>query len=185
MSISQWNIDHTWTLFLDRDGVINERKFGGYITKVDEFQFLPQVKEAIASLSKVFNLVIVVTNQQGIAKGIMTERNVLEIHTYMCDQIQMAGGRIDKCYFAPNKKGAEDDMRKPTPVMAKLAKIHYPEIEFSRCIMVGDTDTDIEFGRNLGMKTVRIKTEEPIALKADLTVNGLDELAKLIEHEVS
>ncbi len=185
MSIKHWNIDRTWTLFLDRDGVINVRKFGGYITNVDEFEFLPNAKEAIVSLSNFFQLTIVVTNQQGIAKGIMTDRNVLEIHTYMCDQIQLAGGKIDKCYFAPNRKGAENDMRKPTPIMAELAKMHYPQIDFNRCVMVGDTDTDIEFGRNLGMKTVRIKTEEPIGLEADLTVEGLNELAEIIELETS
>ncbi len=185
MSINHWNIDQTWTLFLDRDGVINVRKFGGYITKVSEFEFLSNAKEAIVSLSNFFQLTIVVTNQQGIAKGIMTDRNVLEIHTYMCDQIQQAGGKIDKCYFAPNRKGAENDMRKPTPVMAELAKMHYPQINFKRCVMVGDTDTDIEFGRNLGMKTVRIKTEEPIGLEADLTVSSLSEFANLIERETN
>lgn len=184
MSIKDWDIDHTWTLFLDRDGVINKRKFGGYIQSVDEFEFLDGVEKAIRSLSYTFHLVIVVTNQQGIGKGIMTERNLFEIHAYMCDQIHIAGGRIDKCYFAPNVKGDEDDMRKPSPAMAELAKMQFPQIEFDRCVMVGDTDTDIEFGKNLGMKTVRIQTEEPINIQADVTVKGLDELVKLIEHEI-
>ena len=112
MSIKDWQIDATWTLFLDRDGVINERIFGGYITKVDEFKFLPGVESAIAGLTKKFNRLIVVTNQQGIGKGLMTERNVLEIHSYMCDRVHLEGGKIDKCYFAPNLKGAEDDLRK-------------------------------------------------------------------------
>lgn len=184
MSIKSWEIDNTWSLFLDRDGVINKRIFGGYITSIEEFEFLPGVEEAIVQFSKSFHLVLVVTNQQGIAKGIMSERNLLEIHNYMCDQIYLKGGRIDKCYFAPNLKGADDDMRKPSPVMAELAKMEYSEIDFKRCVMIGDTDTDIEFGKNLGMKTVRIKTDEPINLEADLTVSGLDEFAKMIKNEI-
>lgn len=170
-----WQVDRTWTLFLDRDGVINKRNFDGYITSPEEFEFLPNVLEAIAELSKEFHRIIVVTNQQGIAKNLMTERNLIDIHTYMCDTVYQAGGKIDKCYFAPNLKGAEDDMRKPNPAMAELAKLEFPEIEFERCVMVGDTDSDILFGKNLGMKTVRVLSSEQINETADLNVNGLDE----------
>ena len=178
MSIKDWQVDPTWTLFLDRDGVINERIFGGYITQVSEFQFIPSALEAIKTLTDFFHLTFVVTNQQGIAKGLMSERNLLEIHAYMCNEIHREGGRITKCYFAPNLRGAEDDMRKPGPVMAELAKMEFPELDFKRCVMVGDTDSDILFGKNLGMKTVRIKTEEPIEIEADLTVESLIEFAK-------
>ena len=183
MSIKDWQIDATWTLFLDRDGVINERVFGGYITKVDEFKFLPGVESAIAGLTRKFNRLIVVTNQQGIGKGLMTERNVLEIHSYMCDRVHLEGGKIDKCYFAPNLKGAEDDLRKPNPEMANMAKMEFSEIEFKRSVMIGDTDSDILFGKNVGMFTVRIKTEEPIGLEADLTVDSLNEFLKRINNE--
>ena len=184
MSIKDWKIDKTWALFLDRDGVINERVFGGYITKVEDFHFIENTKKSIKLLSNYFYLTFVVTNQQGIAKGLMTERNLLEIHTYMCNQIHAIGGKIDKCYFAPNLRDAEDDMRKPGPVMAELAKMEYPEVDFKSCVMVGDTDSDILFGKNLGMKTVRIKTEEPINIQADLTVADLLEFAKIIENEI-
>jgi histidinol-phosphate phosphatase family protein len=180
MSINDWQIDATWTLFLDRDGVINERVFGGYITTVEAFNFLPDAESAIAGLTKFFNRVIVVTNQQGVGKGLMTERNVLEIHSYMCDQIHMMGGKIDKCYFAPNLKGADEDLRKPGSAMAEMAKLEFPEIEFKRSIMVGDTDSDILFGKNIGMRTVRIKTAEPIGVEADLTVDSLYEFLKKI-----
>ena len=183
MPISKWNIDHTWSLFLDRDGVINERVFGGYITKSEDFIFLANVKDALRKLSDEFHLMFVVTNQQGIGKGLMTERNLLEIHTYMCNQIHQAGGRITKCYFAPNLRDAPDDMRKPGPVMAELAQMEYPEVDFERCVMVGDTDSDILFGKNLGMKTVRIKTKEPIGVEADLTVGSLMEFANKIKNE--
>lgn len=174
--MNDWCVDSTWTLFLDRDGVINKRNFEGYITDVDSFEFLPNVPQAIARLSQIFHRVIVVTNQQGIGKGLMTERNLFEIHAYMCDRIYELGGKIDKCYFAPNLKGAEEDMRKPGPAMAELAKIEFPEIDFSRCVMVGDTDSDILFGKNLGMKTVRVLSPEKCEVSADLEISGLHEL---------
>ncbi len=180
MSIENWNIDRSWTLFLDRDGVINQRIMGGYVTNPSDFQFLPGALDAVARCSRLFNRMIVVTNQQGVGKGLMTERNVLEVHAYMCDEIHVARGRIDKCFFAPNLVGEEEDLRKPGPAMAEMAKHEFPEIEFSRSIMVGDTDSDILFGRNLGMRTVRIKTVEPISVEADLTCESLIEFAKMI-----
>ena len=176
MSIKDWGIDRTWTLFLDRDGVINERIWGGYVTDRSEFKFLPEVKEAIRGFGRYFGLIIVVTNQQGIGKGIMTERNLFDVHNYMCDEVYRAGAKIDKCYFAPNLKGAEDDIRKPNPGMAIMAKEEFPQIDFEHAVMVGDTDTDVEFGRNLGMKTVRVLTEEPVSVKADASVHSLIEL---------
>ena len=97
MSISNWGINNTWSLFLDRDGVINKRIFGGYVTSIEEFEFLPGVEDAIKQFTDTFHLLFVVTNQQGIAKGIMSERNLLEIHNYMCDQVYLKGGRLDKC----------------------------------------------------------------------------------------
>lgn len=180
MSIEDWNIDRSWTLFLDRDGVINQRIMGGYVTSPNEFEFLPGALKAIARFSRIFHRIIVVTNQQGVGKGLMTERNVLEVHAYMCDEIHLSMGRIDKCFFAPNLAGAEEDLRKPGPAMAEMAKFEFPEIEFERSVMVGDTDSDISFGKNLGMKTVRIKTVEPISIEADFTCESLFELSKII-----
>jgi HAD superfamily hydrolase (TIGR01662 family) len=113
----------------------------------------------------------------------MTERNLLEIHTYMNNEIYAAGGKIDKCYFAPNLIGAEDDMRKPGPAMAELAKMEFTEIEFSRCVMVGDADSDILFGKNLGMKTVRVRSQEKADVPADIEVDGLHELVTKLTHE--
>lgn len=179
--MKSWKIDSGWTLFLDRDGVINERILGDYIKTIEEFIFLDKVPEAITELSKVFGHVFVVTNQQGIGKGVMTERNLSDIHTYMCDEIQKYGGKIDKCYFAPDLASEENKLRKPNPGMAYNAKSDFPKIDFEKSVMIGDSDSDISFGKKLGMKTVRIKTIEPINIQADLTVNSLHEFAKMIK----
>ena len=177
-------MDGTWTLFLDRDGVINERIMNGYVTNVDEFKFLEGSESAISGLTRLFNRVLVVTNQQGIGKGLMTERNLLEIHAYMCDQVYLSGGKIDKCYFAPNLKEAEDDMRKPGPAMAEMAQLEFPEIDFRYSVMVGDTDSDILFGKNLGMRTVRILTEvETNSVQADLEVDNLQDFLNFVRNE--
>lgn len=172
----KWGIDHTWTLFLDRDGVINERLMGAYVRSVDEFKFLPEVPNSIAQLSAIFGRVIVVTNQQGIGKGLMTERNLHDVHDYMCAAVEGQGGKIDHCYFAPEMDGADSFMRKPRPGMALKAQVDFPEIHFERSVMVGDSDSDIVFGQQLGMKTVRVRTVEPIGIEADETVDSLGEL---------
>lgn len=174
-----FNADTSWTLFLDRDGVINVRKMGGYILHQEEFVFLPGAAEAIAFFSSVFAHVVIVTNQQGIGKGLMNERNLSDIHTYMAETVAQKGGKITACYFAPELKNEHSTMRKPNPGMALKARSEFPGIDFTRSIMVGDTDSDIKFGKNIGMKTVRIKTEEPIGIEADLTVSGLEELMEL------
>jgi len=96
--LKSWKIHQNWTLFLDRDGVINKRKIGDYIKIIDEFEFLPDVKEALSILAKYFNKIIIVTNQQGIGKGIMTEDDLRDIHKYMLEEILKSGGRIDAIY---------------------------------------------------------------------------------------
>ncbi|SRR5574343_50523 len=175
-----WNIDASWTLFLDRDGVINERIMSGYVTSIEEFHFLPGVISAINQFTQVFQYIFVVTNQQGIAKGLMSERNLSEIHAYMQSQVEKVGGKIDKCYYAPGMASAKNELRKPKPGMAYLAQRQFSSIDFSKSIMIGDSDSDIVFGKNLGMKTVRVATVEPIHVKADFTVNSLEEFAKWI-----
>jgi len=174
-------IDASWSLFLDRDGVINERLMGDYVTRPKDFHFIKQSKNAIVYFSSIFDHIFVVTNQQGVSKGIMTDRNLLEVHRYMIDEIEKAGGKITKCYAATELKDVPNGLRKPNPGMGLLAKQDFPLVDFSKSIMVGDTDSDIYFGKNLGMKTVRIKTIEFIGVEADTTVNSLNDLIKLWE----
>ncbi len=175
-----WNIDSSWTLFLDRDGVINKRIMGGYVQCIEEFEFLEKTIESIVSFSSIFSNIFVITNQQGIGKEIMSECNLIEIHSYMCEEIEKNGGKITKCYYAPELKSDLNSSRKPNPKMGQQAKEEFPQIDFKKSIMVGDTDSDIQFGKNLGMKTVRIKTIEPIKIEADYTCNSLNEFSKNI-----
>jgi len=168
-------IDKNWTLFLDRDGVINRRLMDDYVKSWSEFAFLPGVPEAIAAFAKVFGRIVVVTNQQGIAKGLMTESDLQSIHHQMVLEIQKAGGRIDKVYFCPHHRQDNCACRKPRIGMAKQAKADFPEIDWQRSIMVGDTPSDIEFGRNAGMRTVFVSTHEHAPPHTDLHVHSLAE----------
>ncbi|MBI1837050.1 MAG: HAD-IIIA family hydrolase [Flavobacteriia bacterium] len=178
--MKNWNIDSSWTLFLDRDGVINHRIMDGYVKNIDEFNFLDGVLEAFEKFSNLFTHVFIITNQQGIAKSLMTESNLLDIHRYMTKEIQKANGKITKCYYAPELKSDKNSTRKPKPDLALKAKKEHDSIDFTKSIMIGDSDSDILFGKNLGMKTVRIKTIEPIGVVADYTCNSLKEFADLL-----
>jgi len=178
------HISSSWCLFLDRDGVINERIMGDYVKSVEEFEFKSGVLTALAKFKPLFKYVFVVTNQQGIGKGLMTEDQLTAVHNYMLDQVRIAEGDIAQVYFAPDMASPENKMRKPESGMALQAQREFVGVDFNQAIMVGDTDSDIVFGKRLGMKTVRIITDnEIIGVEADLTVDGLLDLVEYLEYE--
>ena len=164
------NIDKTWTLFLDRDGVINHEKHKDYIHNWDEFQFYEGAKAAIALFTKKFNRIIVVTNQRGIGKGITRMEDVKLIHKNMSAEIVKAGGKIDAVYFCPDVDDTSTD-RKPNPGMGLKALKDFPGIELSKAIMIGNTISDMQFERNLGLKTIFRPTTRP---EVDLNDNRID-----------
>ncbi len=157
------NLNH-WTLFLDRDGVINEKLENDYVKNWDEFKFCNFSLLALAELSKIFHRIIIVTNQRGIGKGLMTEQQLSDIHQKMLVEIHKASGRIDKIYYCTSLEESAD-CRKPNVGMGLLAKKDFPEIDFSKSIIIGDSDSDMEFGKRLGMKSVKISVGEKSDIK--------------------
>jgi D-glycero-D-manno-heptose 1,7-bisphosphate phosphatase len=153
-------IDNTWTLFLDRDGVINHEKHQDYIHTWDEFIFYEGVKEAIAVFAKRFKYIIVVTNQKGIGKGVTKPEDLQMIHKNMVIEIKKNGGRIDAVYFCPDLEEKSPN-RKPNPGMGLQAAQDFPEIDLNKAIMVGNTLSDMQFGRNLGVQTIFLPTTRP------------------------
>ncbi len=145
MNLKNWNIDTSWTLFLDRDGLINKRLPDDYVKKWDDFTFLPGVLKAIALLSRIFKRIIIVTNQQGIGKGIMTETDLRHIHEQMQKTIRNHDGRIDAIFFCPDLATKKPNCRKPGKALAVKAKEQFPEISFSKSIMAGDMESDVAF----------------------------------------
>ena len=153
-------IDQTWTLFLDRDGVINRRPPNDYVKCWEDFDFLPGVLESLKIFNKLFNRIIIVTNQQGIGKNLMSKADLALIHKKMIDKIVYNGGRIDKVFFCPDLTKKSDNCRKPGIMMAMKAKTLFPEIIFEKSIMAGDTESDLQFGKKAGMKTVFINSNK-------------------------
>lgn len=163
MSLESLHIDNSWTLFLDRDGVINLRLVDAYVKTPEEFELLPGVAEAIHHLSQVFGRIIVVSNQQGIGKGLMTLDDIEKVHNKMHRLIIEAGGKIDAVFFASSLEHEQDLLRKPNIGMGQAASKQFPEINFEQSIMAGDSLSDMQFGKRLGMITVLIAEDDRLA----------------------
>lgn len=155
-------------LLLDRDGVINERLPGRYVQNIEEFKFAEGSLEAIAVFSKKFDRIFVVTNQQGIGKGLMTEAELNQVHEFMKSNIEKTGGRLDGIYFCPKLATENPICRKPNPGMGLAIKNDFPEVDFSKSTMVGDSISDMLFGKRLGMKTVMIESNAEQVEKASI-----------------
>ena len=161
-------IDQSWTLFLDRDGVINIESVGSYITSWSEFTFHDGVLDSLRLLSGVFGIIVVVSNQRGVGRGIMGLEALREINTNMKAEVAANGGRIDKVYNATAVLD-EDHNRKPNTGMGMQAQEDLPQIDFKKSVMIGNSLSDMEFGKRLSMHTVFLTTKhEPFSLPNDL-----------------
>jgi D-glycero-D-manno-heptose 1,7-bisphosphate phosphatase len=174
------HIDDSWTLFLDRDGVINYENPGTYVRNWDEFIFYPQAPENIAYFNKRFQHVILATNQRGITKGIMTVNDLEDIHANMLKGIVEKGGKIDRIYYCLDAEPSSP-CRKPNPGMAFQAAKDFPGINLKKSVMVGNNISDMQFGKNAGMKTIFLLTTKPEQeipdKNIDLHFNNLGEFA--------
>jgi histidinol-phosphate phosphatase family protein len=153
-------IDNSWTLFLDRDGVINFEKNNDYVKSWDEFKFYEESIIALPLLAQKFSTIVITTNQKGVGKGLMSEDDLTFIHQNMVSAINKMGGRIDHIFYCTDLDN-ESINRKPQPGMALQAKEKFPSIDFSKSIMVGNRTSDMEFGRNAGLHTVFLATTHP------------------------
>jgi D-glycero-D-manno-heptose 1,7-bisphosphate phosphatase len=183
------------TVLLDRDGVVNEKMpEGSYVTSWDEFQVLPGVLEAIRLLNQSQIRVIVVSNQRGVALGRYTAEDVQAIHAQFQKLLQAKGAHVDGFFFCPHDK-EQCNCRKPLPGMFDQAVSRFPAITTAGSVMIGDSKSDMEFGRQLGITTVLIegqaerqKSGAETALQlADLCYSSLyeavnDLLARIRDH---
>jgi D-glycero-D-manno-heptose 1,7-bisphosphate phosphatase len=144
------------TIFLDRDGVLNQKLAEGrYVVSAGDFRPLPGVHQAIARLNRAGLRVIVVSNQRGIALGLHTAADVLSIHAAFQKELSAHGAHIDAFYFCPHDK-AQCNCRKPLPGLFEQAQADFPDIAATSSAIIGDSWSDIEFGRRLGMFTIFI-----------------------------
>jgi histidinol-phosphate phosphatase family protein len=176
-------IDKSWTLFLDRDGVINAELKNDYVLEWESFHFLEGVKQALKTLNGLFTTIVIVTNQKCIGKGLISEAGLAALHQQMIQEIEESGGRIDKIYYCPDLSD-DSPNRKPNAGMALQAKADFPLIDFSKSIMVGNKLSDMQFGRNAGVHTVFAATTNPETAfphpAIDYRVNSLLEFSEAL-----
>ncbi len=129
---------------------------GRYVRAWSEFRVLPDAPEAVARLNRAGLRVIVVSNQRGVALGLYSTTDVEAIHSNLQDVLKTDGAHVDAFYFCPHDK-QECNCRKPLPGMFEQAKRDFPDISASTSAMIGDSLSDVEFGKRLGMRTIFIE----------------------------
>lgn len=146
-------------LFLDRDGVLNVLRHNDYVKTPGELEILPGVVEAMRLCREHFGRIFIVTNQQGIGKGLMTEADLEAIHRKLVETI----GPVDRIYHCPALERDHSFRRKPNIGMALQARHDFPDIRLKESVMVGDSRTDMLFGRRAGMTTVLVGNNSTVA----------------------
>jgi len=184
MTLKDLHIDKSWTLFLDRDGVINKKLDNDYVKHWIEFEFLEGVFDALKFLNNLFGKIVVVTNQQGIGKRLYRTEDLEIIHKNMIYEINYFGGRIDKVYFSPYLAAENHPTRKPGIGMALNAQKDFPEIDFSKSIMIGDSMSDMVFGKTAGMKTIFISDEDKKDPAIDLSFRSLNDVIIALQNAI-
>ena len=171
-----WFILPDKIIFLDRDGVINKKApEHDYIKKWEEFKFLPNVDTAIKLFNEAGFKVFIITNQRGIARGIMSMDDLHVIHKKMCKEFALKEARIDDIFVCPHDIG-QCTCRKPQIGLFLQAEQKY-YVDKEKSYMIGDSKTDIEAGKKYGVKTIAINTD---SFGADLKFSNLFEAAEFI-----
>jgi D-glycero-D-manno-heptose 1,7-bisphosphate phosphatase len=148
-------------VFIDRDGTINVEK--EYLYLIDDFEFIPGAPEAIRLLNEAGFLVVVVTNQSGIARGYYTEEDVLHLHRHIAAQLETVGARVDAWYFCPHHPSGRGSYaltcrcRKPLPGMLLEAASRF-DIDLASSVMIGDKLADVGAGLAAGCRTILVRT---------------------------
>jgi len=165
-------------LFLDRDGIINERIIGGYITKPEAFKLIPECLELFKWAKEHGYLTVIVTNQQGIGKGLMTEQDLANVHTSMCAILAEHGFTPDAIKFCPDLDGTNSPRRKPAPGML-LEAAQKLDIDLTSSWMIGDSISDAQAGKHAGTRTILVGDYSDIP-EADFICTHVRECVKIL-----
>lgn len=151
-------------LILDRDGVINQRITSGYVTCWEEFVFLPGALEALRLLNANHYRVIVVSNQAGVGKGLMTASDLDEITRKFTAKVEAQGGRILRVYYCTHRAEDGCPCRKPKPGLLLSAQAEY-HFALDRTFLVGDNETDLRAAQAAGCPAIMVSGKPPAALE--------------------
>jgi histidinol-phosphate phosphatase family protein len=168
-------MDRRRVVFLDRDGVLNEKASeGDYVKNWKEFRFLQDVPEALTTLKRLGFLLVVVTNQRCVARGIVSEKALDDIHRLMAEELRTCGAGLDAVYYCPHDASDRCDCRKPKPGMINMAIDDFRkkgmELDIENSYMIGDTEQDIVLGKTVGLKTVKVGSH---SVNSDMTTSSL------------
>ncbi|MDR0544875.1 MAG: D-glycero-beta-D-manno-heptose 1,7-bisphosphate 7-phosphatase [Odoribacteraceae bacterium] len=154
-------------VFLDRDGTINSNEDHYYVYLPEHFRFNDGVVDGVRRLNEAGYLVIVITNQGGVARGIYNARQVEELHAYMCRELEKAGARVDAIYYCPHHGDvAPCACRKPAPGMI-LQAIERFNIDPARSCMIGDSPRDVEAAAAAGVAAILLPSNSDITPAID------------------
>ena len=142
-------------VFMDRDGTIAEEV--GYLNHVSRFRMFPFAATALRRLNEAGYLVIVVSNQSGVARGYFPESLVSEVNALMMQQLLAAGARVDAVYYCPHASSDHCECRKPKTGMLQCAAREHA-VDLQRSFVVGDRYTDIELARNARARGILVRT---------------------------
>ena len=173
-------------IFLDRDGTINAGiPYHERVDSPDKVELLPNVLEGLRLLSSLNYKLFFITNQAGLAEGLITQDDFNEINAEVLKQIQPSGAKIVKTYVCPHGMDSNCDCRKPKPGLLLQATEKY-DIDLKNSWMIGDRLTDIHTGKNAGTKTILVQTGTVTeAPEADFVAKDLLEAAKYISDKDS
>lgn len=164
-------------VFFDRDGVVNTRIMGGYVTGIEQFTILPGFVDIFRRVKEAGYLAVLITNQQGIGKGLMTEADLHAIHDYMQSELAAHTGFVfDDIFFCPELASVKNSCRKPSPAML-LAAMDKWNIDPVRSWMIGDTISDAKAARAAGVRAILVGDFVGQAnIPADYVVSSLEEV---------
>ena len=142
------------TVFVDRDGVINQER-SDYVKSISELEIYPNVAKNIKLLKDAGFLVIVITNQSAVNRGIITHEIVSQIHDSIQDHLKKYGTFLDGFYYCPHTPNENCNCRKPKSGLLQQAILEL-NIDLNSSWMIGDSDSDIEAADSVGCKAIKI-----------------------------
>jgi D-glycero-D-manno-heptose 1,7-bisphosphate phosphatase len=146
-------------VFLDRDGVINERIHDGYVTEWSSFQLVPGIIEAVRALSELELPIVILSNQAGVGRGLLSRRQLVQITRRFVEAFRKDGARIDAVYYCPHAREAHCPCRKPRTGLFEQAARDWGT-DLQRSVFVGDSPSDVEAANGVGCRAVLFSTEE-------------------------
>ena len=152
-------------LFLDRDGVINEKRLD-YVKNINELKFLPNIFNSIKKFKDIGFMIIIITNQSVVNRKIISEIQLKEIHDYMLKIMEKNSCKIAKIYYCPHHPDEKCKCRKPNTGMIEQAIKEF-EIKIPNAILIGDSESDIEAATRMKMKSIKIESNGSLIEEID------------------